>query len=139
MLGSMRVLCNHKSTRRENKCFHCTLLAAPNSLVLVSVQHSTSLSSVPFLAAENADLDPFGAVTGVSWLLGLNLEAAAAYENFPGNGACFCTAASFGIETAVSQAGSVAEDTLLTRGGFIFFVLLHIQERVLLWETYAPS
>jgi hypothetical protein len=107
------------------------LFAAPNSLVLVSVQHSISLSSALFLAAGATVLDPFIAVAVEGcWAPGLNFEAAAAYENFPGNGACFCVTASIGIEAVASKAGPVA--VVPSRGGFIFFVLLHIQERVLL-------
>lgn len=126
----------------DERYFYSTLLAAPNSLVLVSVQHSISSSSVLFLLAEKAvALAPLAAEAvagGVDWLLRLCLEAAAAYENFPGNGACFCTMISLSIGRERST-DAVVDLSLLIGDGFIFFVLLHIQERVLLCETYAPS
>jgi hypothetical protein len=127
-----------------------TLLADPNSLVLVSVQHSISSAPAPFSAA---DFVPFigkgGAVAlalAAPAAVALSVAAAEAYENFAVCGICFIATAfdeSAGNESADAvgkgAGAGAATAVALIGGGRIFLVLLLIQDKVLPCETYAPS
>lgn len=136
-------------------CEYATLFAAPNSLVLVRVQHSTSsfepesllptvecFDDVCFPDTDTAEVD----VAGV--LVVAPLEAADAYENVPAARVC-----SFPL-TGPNEAGGnesiarasepttaeeveleVAVAVLIEGFGCIFLVLLPIQESVLQLET----
>ena len=79
-LLSSHLLCSIISQDKGEKCTDSTLFEAPNSLVLVNVQHSTSLSSLLFF--ESVFFVPFRAVTAGAaeggCVLGLSFEAAAA-------------------------------------------------------------
>jgi hypothetical protein len=127
-----------------------TLLAAPNSLVLVRVQHSTSSlapepeSLLPGLGFDEGCLPTTGTDTGAAAVD--PLEAADAYENLGVSSLAPLTGPNeAGGNESIARAPKpnpsdvdaegVAVAVLVEGLGCIFFVLLPIQESVLQLET----